>query len=269
MKSLADVLEHLPATEIDPEKLEAGRRAIAARNANALGMCSADCPVCAGVGWVRLDVDITHPQYGRLVMCPKVDRWRLPSASRIGITRREAEALNWSAVKAVRGVTGLHDAVEAVRTTLKRGYGWVYLYGAYGIGKTLILQIATAEALRAGKEASYTRMDLILRHLRDTFDPKAGDSESERLQWWSTVDALMIDELDKIKATEYANERRFSLLDDRYMAACREQSLTIIASNEPPASLPGWLADRVMDGRFYAVEITGPSQRPGMEYGNA
>lgn len=267
MKTLADALSTFSTPEVDPEKLEAGRRAIAARNAADLGMCQADCPVCAGVGWVRLDVDITHPQYGRLVMCPKVDRWKLPSAARIGITETEAKTLNWSAVKKVAGVTGLSDAIQAVRATLERGYGWVYLYGQYGIGKTLILQVATAEALRVGKDASYTRLDQVLAHLRDAFDEQTGASENARLRWWSEIDFLAIDEFDKLRSTPYANERRFSLLDDRYLAACRQQSATIIASNEPPAALPGWLADRALDGRFFTVEIKGPSQRPGMEYG--
>lgn len=258
MKTIGEILQRVKITQEDTGN--------APQAVTSAGLCAPGCEICGGVGYFRRDVDYGHPDFGRLTMCPNVDRWKLPSAARIGITRNEAETLAWSRIKKPAGVTGLERAVSAVQATLARGYGWVYLYGSYGIGKTLILQVATAEALRSGMEASYTRLDQILRNLRDTFDPRTGESESGRLEWWSSIEFLAIDEFDKIKATEYANERRFSLMDTRYLAACRERTVTVVASNEPPAALPGWLADRVLDGRFYAVEIKGPSQRPGMEW---
>lgn len=259
MPTLSEVIaSNLPKVQhsYTAEELEAAKRKMAEKLARELGMCSADCPHCQGLGYVR-------DGSGGVVMCPNVDRWQLPSAARIGISRQEADTLDWSQVLE-RG--GIKRAVDALQRVLSWGFGWVYLHGDYGVGKTLLLKVAVAEALRSHKEAAYVRMPEIIDHLRETFNEKTGESESARLDWWTDLPVLCIDEMDKLRETPYGDERRFVLMDRRYEQALRMESITIMASNKPPDDLPGYLADRVRDGRFFVIKITAKSLRPGLAW---
>lgn len=222
------------------------------------GQCAADCPICGGIGWIRYDVPVYDPQFGRMQVCPN----RLPEvlAKESGLSSGELAA-TWDDVMDINNAL---DAVRVVRQTLERGAGWVTLWGDWGLSKSLILQIAVAETLRAGKPAAYTRMVEILDDLRAAFD--GNESSENRLDRWANVPVLCIDEFEKVKETEYATERRFLLLDRRYQDAIRENSITIISSNKDPRELPGDIRSRIYDGRFAVVHLTGDDVRPMMRW---
>jgi len=226
----------------------------------ASGFCKPGCPVCAGSGYYRTDLPIGHPEFGRLKFCPNLDLWALPGAARFGISPQEAQQLSWDRVLETADI---NSAVEAIRQTLQRGYGWVYLHGGFGVGKSLLLKIAIAESITNGVEAAYVRMAEILDHLRESYNDQTGLSESSRLDWWSSLPVLSIDEFDRLRATTYGEERRFVLMDRRYEAAVNRQSVTLIASNNDPVQLPAYLYDRVRDGRFRVIHLQGRSLRPG------
>lgn len=262
MKQMAEVLEtdtFNPRRSYTPEQLAEARAKMQKRLAEEMGMCRHDCPECLGLGWISNGA-------GKLEMCPNVDRWKTKAAPLYGITRNEADNLRWSGI--LSG-TGLDQAAEAVRRVIEWGFGWVYLYGDYGSGKSLVLKTAVAEALARNRDAAYVRMAEILDHLRAGFDPNSGQSESSRLDWWSDIQVLCIDEFDRVRGTEYVDERRFVLMDRRYEQACRRETVTVMASNGDPASLPGYLYDRVRDGRFFVVKVTGNSMRPAMHWEDA
>jgi len=254
MDKLSKLLPELKH-KYSPEDLEKARIKQKQRAAQELGMCRWDCQICEGLGWVS-------DGSGKLQLCKNVDRWRLKSSDRIGITRDEYDELDW---EYPIYHTGMSEAIEAVKSVMRVGYGWVYMHGGFGTGKTLLLKIAVAEAIRSGRDAAYTRMAEILDRLRAAFDEKKGESESARLEYWSDIDVLCIDEFDRIRGTAYTDERRFVLMDRRYEQACRRKSITIMASNDDPNKQPGYLYDRINDGRFTIVRITGDSMRPGME----
>jgi DNA replication protein DnaC len=225
-------------------------------------ICAPGCPLCGGLGYLRESRAIGDPQYGKLELCPNVDRLGLPGAARYGVTHDELASLSWDSVTDQGQALA---AAEVVRATLERGYGWVFLWGGYGLAKTLILKVAVTQWLKAGGEAAYTRMASVIDNLRAAFDADDPSEESERrLAWWTSVPVLAVDEFDRVRSTEYADERRFLLMDRRYEAAGREKTVTLMASNTDPRQLPGYLADRVLDGRFKVVQLTGQSFRPGM-----
>jgi DNA replication protein DnaC len=255
LTNLSTELKKIALPSTDPERLAAALAKQRERMAADLGMCQADCPVCEGIGYVRVGD-------GTLELCPNVNRWKLASAARYGISQQEADTLDWSGVMDVNGAA---RAVEAVQRALAWGFGWVYLYGDFGVGKTHILKIAIAQALRNNQDAAYVRMAEIMDNLREGFDDKA-EGETARLRWWSGLKVLAIDEFEKVRASGYGDERQFVLMDRRYEMAIRQEGVTLIASNSDPASLPGYLYDRVRDGRFQMIRITGESLRPGMDW---
>lgn len=244
LKDYLDKYKHKTDLEYTPLKLP--------------GQCAADCPVCGGIGWVRYDLPVSDPRFGRMEVCP--NRMADVLAKESGLSSGELDA-KWD------DVANLNNALEAVRVvreTIERGAGWVTLWGDWGLSKSLILQIAVAEALRSGKPAAYTRMVEILDDLRAAFD--GSESSDARLERWTNVPVLAIDEIEKVKETEYANERRFLLLDRRYQDAIRGNSITILSSNRNPLVLPGEICSRIFDGRFAVVHLTGADVRPMMRW---
>ena len=225
-------------------------------------LCSPDCDICGGAGYYRLQVDLHDERFGKVLICPNVDRSNLPGFAQVGLKKDEIESLNW---KILIDEPGIQKSIQIVKETIEQGYGWVFLYGGFGVGKTYILKIAIAEMIRSGSEASYVRMAEILDHLRDSFDDEVQESETTRLKYWSRLPILAIDEFDRIRNTEYGSERRFVLMDRRYEDAVREKTITILASNSDPSKLPGYLYDRVRDGRFQIIHLSGESFRPGID----
>jgi len=244
-----------------PEELDAIKRR---RMEVKSGQCKPECSICNGSGYYRCDVPIEHPDFGKLFICPNVDRWKLPGAVRYGITEEETRNLRWDDLDT--SIVGVEQAIHDIRAVMDRGFGWVMLSGSYGLGKTMMLKIAIGASINAGKDAAYVRMAEILDNLREGFDERTGVSETARLDWWTDLKILAIDEIDRIRETEYGTERRFVLLDRRYEQACRQQSITLLASNIEPEKLPGYLSDRILDGRFAVVRFAGKSKRSSMEW---
>lgn len=241
-----------------PEEVQRAKEMVRRKSLEQSGLCNPDCPECAGLGYVS--------DNGRLVHCSRLDIWKLSGAKMLGITRDEYDSLSWTSI--VPGNHSTISAIKAVKSVVNSGYGWVYLYGPFGTGKTLILKVAAVEAMHrgAGMGAAYTRMAEILDNLREGFDEKTGESETHRLNFWSEVKLLCIDEFEKMRGTPYTDERRFVLMDRRYEQATRMETATIIASNVAPNMLPGYLADRIEDGRFHVISTEGLSWRPGMTW---
>lgn len=251
MPTLSEVAKPLRIADVPrltPEEYERRKALAYAQNM----ICVPTCPICGGLGW--------YSGGERLALCPNVDPLKVYPASRYGLSEEE-RALEWKAVLAFNNTMLARKAVE---DTLKRGYGWVYLWGPPGLGKTLTLKIAVAEMLRDRKQAAYCRMAEILDDLRAAFDAKNPSEESQRkLDWWADLPVLAVDEFDRVRATEYAAERRFLLMDRRYEQALREKSITIMASNIDPMQLESYLYDRIADGRFKVVKLAGDSFRKG------
>ena len=254
MKSIADVISRAVAKPADLNaKIEA-----------AAEPCKPDCAICGGTGWLRPNLPVGHPEFGKLIMCPNGDLLRLPNAERYGLTQEETHALDWSDMLD-RG--NILRAVQAIQLALERQYGWVYLWGDFGQGKTLALKIAVAHTLRNRRFAAYVRMTTVVENLRAAFDAQDPSAEAERrLEWWTDLPVLAIDEVDRLRQTAYAAEQQFLLLDRRYKQALRQRAVTLLAANIPPDQLPGYLADRVLDGRFAIVRLAGASARLGMDW---
>jgi len=216
------------------------------------------CPKCGGYGWIGYDVDIHDPRFGKTYMCDCIKPRYYARGS--GLTEKEL-TLDWGAIRDMNNAT---EAVRAVRETLDRGCGWVYLWGQYGAAKSLILQIAVAEAIRQVREAAYVRMVEIIDNLRASFEGKSSGEEERRLERWASVPLLAIDEFDRLRDSEYASERRFLLMDRRYQDAIRGNTITLMASNSDPKTYDGYLSSRIFDGRFAVVKLEGIDARPYM-----
>jgi hypothetical protein len=217
-----------------------------------------DCEKCAGWGWYLSE------QTGTWWICPctiQPGPPPKPDYARLGLREDELD-LRWDAVH--KGTSDGPKAVKAVRAAYERGWGMVFLWGAFGQAKTLVGKILTATALRDGKRSAYANVATVLDDIRLAFDEREHKTTEllRRIDWWSGRDVLFLDELDKINGTDWAQERLFQLLDRCYTRAVREQALTVIASNRSDGELDGYLGSRLRDRRLGpVVHLNGPDGR--------
>lgn len=221
------------------------------------------CSLCNGIQFIRMgDFPVGDPRFGKTQSCPKCNPRHIQHADRFGMLATDYD-LEWNCLLDLPD-SNARAISHQVREVVERGYGGVYLWGGYGMAKTAILKIATAEWLRAGEYGAYLLFSDLLDEIRAGFDKDTGASAYERLREWGGYPFLAIDEMDKARATEFMQETQFRLLDRRYERVTRSQeTITLIASNEAPKGLPPALRSRLSDPRFMTVlELTGRDVRP-------
>lgn len=170
-----------------------------------------------------------------------------------------------------KGVNQADQACATTRKAFEDGHGLVFLYGGFGQGKSLILKIAVATSIRAGKRAAYANLSSVLDNIRTAYDERENKMTElvRRMEWWSSLDVLAIDELDKVGQTDWAKERFFQLMDLLYQCAIRQEALTIVAANyQSTDELSGYLKSRIEDNRFacngYLIHLKGADGRKSM-----
>lgn len=220
-----------------------------------------NCPTCQGIGYVSANVPTNHPLFGTALVC---DCQAEDAMMRV-VTRLKGQssllpedfALRW---KALKNVQGQNDMRESVQRALARKWGWVYLYGDPGVGKSITLRTAIAESVLAQQPAIYARWDEILDHLRGGYGEKHNDYD-DRLAMWQSVGILAIDEIGRARETDWAVEQAHKLLDHRYRDASYGKTVTLFASNFDPNGYDAALASRVNDNRFEVVRVVGMDMR--------
>jgi DNA replication protein DnaC len=233
--------------EIQAEKDEAERQ----RRANC--DCDPDCPICNGLGYTR-------DEQGYRFDCPTYAFTKLKQrAGRYGMTSNELENLKWSIIQDNNNIREIKNKIIEV---LNRGYGWIFLWGDHGLGKSLLLKASIADALRIGQDAAYVNMVNILDDIKKSYD---SDDYDSKFEWWQGLPILAIDEFNRVKSSEWADERRFALMDARYVQAIRHETVTLIASNTSPEQQDSYLRDRILDGRFEVIKLIGPSARKSIK----
>ena len=225
-----------------------------------------DCAICHDTGFVRAgDYETHEPLFGKLVPCSCKTGEKGPKQAADEYTNLFPRDLNltWNEVKELNPLnTNISVAKGAVDQVLRRGYGWVYLYGGYGTAKTLILKTACAYAMRAGMFAAYARLQDIIDTVLAAYDQGQAAAVSQ-VNRWSMVDFLAVDELEKVSESGETIKRRFQIFDRRYAASCDGRyGISIMAGNVSPDELEPALASRIMDGRNFVVELTGEDARP-------
>src|SRR5258708_4339232 len=143
------------------------------------GVGDPDCPICHGLGYLRNDAPVGSSEtraareFGRLSPCEcAASRLKAQQAIRLSTETGMAEAdlaLGWGQLYQTAGIA---EAITAVRHTLTRGWGWVYLHGEPGPGKTVLLKTAVAETVRAGVGAVFISWPDLLRHMRGGGDAR-------------------------------------------------------------------------------------------------
>ena len=227
------------------------------------------CPECNDAGYFRRDVDPGHPEFGKLIRCDnavhQVDRLRrMADISNLGpeAVKRRLDDIQISEEN--------REMLTAARTLIDNPRGWLYIYGGPGNAKseTLIAIINELNQRQRGP-AIYTTFTQILDWLRAAYNTNVYNEDYlARFTRLKNMPVIAIDEMDKARSTPWAEEFRFSFLDERYMAAADGRNyVTIFAGNTHPKDMEcDVLYDRFRDGRFVIVENRAGSARPNMAW---
>jgi len=213
-----------------------------------------------------LEVPVHHPQFGRAQRCAckrTEDNARLQKLS--GLSASE-QAVRLSDI--VTDGAGTKQMVNAARTFVNEPVGFLTIHGTTGNAKTTVLQGVVNELVEKGMEAVYVTAFDLLGYIRKAFNANkdiVNFDAHDRLKKLECVRVLCIDELDKVRWTEFVEEQITDLINARYRLGLDWSVGTVIAMNAHPESLPTWIYSRLRDGRNVIVENTDGDVRPGME----
>jgi DNA replication protein DnaC len=165
-----------------------------------------------------------------------------------------------------------YDGPETIRRACReiaKNMTSLVLTGPTGTGKTHLAAAIVRNLILAGKifrignlNWSYgdfvTVPDLLLK-LRQTFNSRKGDSESDIVDRLRTVPFLVLDDLGSEKPSEWVTTTLYTIVDARY----REVMPTIVTTNLSMSQIASQLhpriASRLSDGKV--IKLTGEDHR--------
>ncbi len=228
-----------------------------------------DCPICHGLGYVRLDVPVGHPDFGKLFPCScreEALRQRRLAALREMSHLQNLERYTFASFKP-EGIglspdrkRNLRLAYEAALAFARDPQGWLVLRGGYGCGKTHLAAAIANEGVLRGYPVLFITTPDLLDHLRAAFAPNAPQSYDARFEEVRTAPLLILDDLGVEHATPWALEKLFQLLNYRYMTRLP----TVITTNRELEDLDPRLRSRLGDTELVKIiTILAPDYRQG------
>jgi DNA replication protein DnaC len=136
--------------------------------------------------------------------------------------------------------------------------GTLVLYGSYGTGKThLLAAIANAVAAR-GQRCRFASTTLLFGAIGERIGQ--GEDYLDLFRRATSAPLLLLDDLDKLKPSEFREETLYTILNGRTVAGLP----LAITSNNPPDKLTPWIGgagcSRLMHG-LIPVPMNGPDYR--------
>jgi DNA replication protein DnaC len=149
-------------------------------------------------------------------------------------------------------------AVEVAQAFAARPQGTLALYGSYGTGKThLLAAIANAVAAR-GQTCRFASTTLLFGAIQERIGQ--GEDYLDLFRRATSAPLLLLDDLDKLKPSEFREETLYTILNGRSVAGLP----LAITSNNPPDKLAPWIGgagcSRLMHG-LIPVPMQGPDYR--------
>ena len=211
-----------------------------------------NCPHCGGQGYLRADVPMGHPNFGKLEICvcrqrdvSEQIRDRLFSISHLD----ELKDLTFASFKP-RGRKGLG---EMQATSLEMAFnqsqhyannlkGWLLLQGGYGCGKTHLAAAIANFAVEMGVPTLFLTVPDLLDTLRFSYDSESTTFE-ERFDEIRNAQLLVLDDFGTQNATGWAQEKLFQIINYRYINKLPLVVTTNLALDEVEARIRSRLAD--------------------------
>ncbi len=236
-----------------------------------------NCPYCGGVGYLRQDVPVDDPRFGRLesCVCRTADvaagaRQRLFQMSRLDrLSHLTFENFEIRGNKNAKFVT-LQD-VHSLQTTrdtaedfARSPQGWLLLEGPYGCGKTHIAAAIANYSVSIGRPTLFITVPDLLDTLRFSYNDPETTFET-RFDEVRNADLLVLDDFGTQNATGWAQEKLFQIMNYRYI----NKLPTVITTNLMLDEIESRIRSRLQDEEFVKhIHITAPDYRRPTETSN-
>ena len=226
-----------------------------------------NCPICGGVGFIRQDLPVDHPDFGRVLICSCREnqvtqsvRQRLFRLSNLDSLRD----LTFETFKP-RGRIGvgslqadtLESAFSHSRQFASSLEGWLLLLGGYGCGKTHLAAAIANFAVSMGVPTLFLTVPDLLDWLRFSYNSTETTFE-ERFEEIRTIKLLVLDDFGTQNATPWAQEKLFQILNYRYV----NHLPLVVTSNLSMDDIEPRIRSRLQDPELVtAVRILAPDFR--------
>lgn len=211
------------------------------------------CPRCKGAGWLRLDVQPGHQDFGHPVEC----RCGIVAARRANVYRAASRIPEQFAALDLTTYPDQRIAGELFDWWHQPQSPWLILAGEIGVGKTGLMIGLVKKALSEGRPALFRPFVELLSDIRATYRSRDAQEPDEAalVGACKAVDVLALDDIGAARVTGWAEERLFEVLNHRY----NERRRTILSTNLGPAELEEYLGDRIFSrvngmGWLYAID---------------
>jgi DNA replication protein DnaC len=226
-----------------------------------------NCPICHGVGYLRRDLPIDHPDFGKIVPC-SCRKEEITQSARTRLFKMSSlEALKGLRFENFekRGRVGLgklqadsleHAFNQAMNFAEKR-QGWLLLVGRYGSGKTHLAAAIANFTIEAGVTTLFLTLPDLLDWLRYAYSG-VDMSFEERFEEIREIPLLILDDFGTQNATPWAQEKIFQIMNHRYI----NQLPTVVTSNLMLNDFEGRIRSRLQDPDLVTVvKILAPDYR--------
>jgi DNA replication protein DnaC len=230
-----------------------------------------NCQICGGVGYLRQDLPLGHPEFGKLQVCA-CREGQLRKQTRDGLYKlsnlKELAHLSFDNFEP-RGQIGmgpaqadsLEQAYNHARQFAGKLEGWLVLQGPYGCGKTHLAAAVANFVADIGVPTLFLTVPDLLDSLRFSYnDPEA--TFEERFEDIRRVHLLIMDDFGTENATSWAKEKLFQILNYRYI----NNLPLLITTNLSFSQLEGRISSRLQDPELVTrVKILAPDYRRPMD----
>jgi len=224
------------------------------------------CPICGGIGYVRRDRPIDHPEFGVIEVCEcQLAKKRQASETRLfQISNLDAYG------KMVFDNFDMHglDGRKQTNTTLEVAFntaqnyshklnGWLLIMGDFGCGKTHLAAAIANEVVAHNVETLFLTVPDLLDWLRFTYSSKETTYE-ERFEEIRNIRFLVLDDLGTQNATPWAREKLFQIINFRYI----HKLPTVITTNLDMTQIEDRISSRLQDRNLVIkLQIDAPDYR--------
>jgi len=236
-----------------------------------------NCEFCGGVGFLRSDVPLGHPDFGRLEPCvcrsgevARNARQRLYEMSNLDrLSHLTFENFNTKGNPKAEFITpqeisSLEEAKIASEEFSNSLQGWILLEGAYGCGKTHLAAAIANTCVQRGVPTLFITVPDLLDSLRFAYGSQETTFEA-RFEEIRAADLLVMDDFGTQNATAWAQEKLFQIINYRYI----NKLPTVITTNLILDEIESRIRSRLQDSDFVQhIRIIAPDYRRPKETSN-
>ncbi len=226
-----------------------------------------NCPYCHGLGYLRRDLPVGHPDFGRVQICSCRSGQVSQQIHQKLYAISNLDSLHHLTFENFqpRGRVGLGpwqaDSLERAynqsQQFAQKAEGWLLLQGGFGCGKTHLAAAIANFTVSMGVPTLFITVPDLLDALRFTYDDPESTFE-QRFDEIRTAPLLILDDFGTQNATSWAQEKLFQILNYRYI----NRLALVVTTNLLLDQIEGRIRSRLEDPELVTrVFIQAPDYR--------